>query len=99
MTAPIRRWRAPCWPGRCGTPRFGGPASTAQDMGRTAAVIATAIFALLPVVLAHGALATTDMAGTAGFALAMAAFQWWLARTSWPRTALMALALGFGLVT
>ena len=39
------------------------------------------------------------MAGTAGFALAMAAFQWWFASPSWPRTALLALAVGFGLVT
>ena len=70
-----------------------------QLMGRAAAVIATAIFALLPVVLAHGALATTDMAGTAGFALAMAAFQWWFDAPTWPRTALLALAVGFGLVT
>jgi hypothetical protein len=70
-----------------------------QLMGRTASAIAAAIFALLPVVLAHGALATTDMAGTAGFALAMAAFQWWLGTPTWPRTALLALAVGFGLVT
>jgi hypothetical protein len=69
-----------------------------QLLGRTAAAIAAAIFALLPPVLAHGALATTDMAGTAGFALAMAAFQWWLGTPTWPRTALLALAVGFGLV-
>jgi 4-amino-4-deoxy-L-arabinose transferase-like glycosyltransferase len=70
-----------------------------QLLGRTAAAIAAAIFALLPPVLAHGGLATTDMAGTAGFALAMAAFQWWLGTPTWPRTALLALAVGFGLVT
>jgi 4-amino-4-deoxy-L-arabinose transferase-like glycosyltransferase len=72
---------------------------TVQLMGRVAAVIAAAIFALLPPILAHGGLATTDMAGTAGFALAMAAFQWWYATPNWPRTALLALAVGFGLVT
>jgi len=71
---------------------------TVQLMGRTAAAIAAAIFALLPVVLAHGTFATTDMAGTAGFALAMAAFQWWLTAPTWPRTALLAAAIGFGLV-
>ena len=70
-----------------------------QLLGRTAAAIAAAIFSLLPPVLAHGALATTDMAGTAGFVLAMAAFQWWLGTPTWPRTALLALAAGFGLVT
>jgi hypothetical protein len=72
---------------------------TVQVMGRAAAAIAAAIFALLPQVLAHGALATTDIAGVAGFALAMSAFQWWLASPSWPRTALLALAVGFGLLT
>ncbi|MEK6371944.1 MAG: hypothetical protein AABO58_04545 [Acidobacteriota bacterium] len=70
-----------------------------QLLGPAAAAIAAAIFALLPPVLAHGALATTDMAGTAGFALAMAAFQWWLGTPTWPRTGLLALAVGFGLVT
>jgi 4-amino-4-deoxy-L-arabinose transferase-like glycosyltransferase len=72
---------------------------TVQLMGRTAAAIAAAIFSLLPVVLAHGTFATTDMAGTAGFALAMAAFQWWLTTPTWPRTALLALAVGVGLVS
>jgi 4-amino-4-deoxy-L-arabinose transferase-like glycosyltransferase len=72
---------------------------TVQLMGRVAAVIAAAIFALLPPVLAHGALATTDMAGIAGFALAMAAFQWWLDAPTWRRTAVLALAVGFGLLT
>src|SRR5438876_5221285 len=72
---------------------------TLQLMGRVAAVIAAAIFALLPPMLAHGGLATTDIAGTSGFALAMAAFQWWFASPNWPRTALLALAVGFGLVT
>jgi hypothetical protein len=72
---------------------------TVQLLGRTAAAIAAAIFALLPPVLAHGTLATTDMAGAAGFVLAMAAFQWWLGSPTWPRTALLALAVGFGLVT
>lgn len=71
----------------------------AQLMGRTAAVVAAAIFALLPPVLAHGGLATTDMAGTAGFALAMAACQWWLASPTWTRTLLLAVAVGVGLVT
>jgi len=70
-----------------------------QLMGRAAATIAAAVFALLPPVLAHGTLATTDMAGVAGFAMAMAAFQWWLDAPTWRRTAVLALALGFGLLT
>src|SRR4051794_29589812 len=57
---------------------FGVALWAVQVLGRGAALLAAAIFALLPVTLAHGALATTDMAGAAGFALAMAAFQWWL---------------------
>jgi hypothetical protein len=70
-----------------------------QLVGRTGATIAAAIFALLPPLLAHGGLATTDVAGTAGFALAMAAMQWWLELPNWRRTACFAIAVGFGLLT
>jgi hypothetical protein len=70
-----------------------------QLIGRTGATIAAAIFALLPPLLAHGGLATTDVAGTAGFALALAAMQWWLELPDWRRTACLAIAVGFGLLT
>jgi hypothetical protein len=70
-----------------------------QLIGRRGATLAAAIFALLPALLAHGGLATTDVAGTAGFALAMAAMQWWLESPNWRRTALLAFAVGFGLLT
>ena len=70
-----------------------------QLYGAVAAPIASALFATLPPVLAHGGLATTDMAGAAAFALAMAAVWWWLDRPTWRRTILLGLAIGFGLVT
>jgi hypothetical protein len=67
--------------------------------GRVAAVIAAVMFAMLPPVLAHGGLATTDMAGTAAFPVAMVAVYRWLDSPNWTRTILLGVAIGFGLVT
>ena len=72
---------------------------TAQLFGNTTAMIAAAIFSLQPPVIAHAGLATTDMPLTAAFALAMAAFQWWLSSPTWPRTVLVLLTVGVGLAT
>src|SRR5438105_3706739 len=77
-----------------------GVASWANALiGRVGAVIAAAIFAMLPPVLAHGGLATTDMAGAAAFAIAMFAMHRWLEAPTWPRTLSLAIAIGFGCVT
>jgi len=67
-------------------------------MGPAEAVVATALFSLLPPILAHGGLATTDMACTAAFACAMPAFQRWLDSQTWQRTAVLAVIIGLGLV-
>ncbi len=56
-------------------------------------VLAALIFAMLPVILAHGGLATPDVAGTSAVALALYVFVRWLDRQSWGRT----LALGAGI--
>ena len=68
-------------------------------MGPTEAVIAAALFSFLPPILAHGGLATTDMACTAAFACAMPMFHRWLDSPTWPRTAALAAIVGLGLVT
>jgi 4-amino-4-deoxy-L-arabinose transferase-like glycosyltransferase len=68
-------------------------------MGPTEALIAAALFSLLPPILAHGGVATTDMACTAAFACAMPAFQRWLDSPTWPRTAALAVITGLALVT
>ena len=66
---------------------------TRRLYGHATALIAAGIFSLLPVVLAHSALATTDIALTACFIIAVYAFTLWLSDPNW-RT-----AAGFGLAT
>jgi hypothetical protein len=65
----------------------------------TIGVLAALLFAMLPTTLAHGGLATPDMAGTAAFALAMFAMSHWLRESSWPRTIVLGLAIAFVLLT
>lgn len=67
-------------------------------MGPAEAVIAATLFSLLPPILAHGGLATTDMACTAAFACAMPAFHRWLDSSTWPRTIVLAIVVGLGFV-
>jgi Dolichyl-phosphate-mannose-protein mannosyltransferase len=61
--------------------------------GSLTALIAAGTFSMLPVVLAHSAVATTDVPLTAFFTTAVYAFTLWLATPSW-RT-----AVGFGVAT
>ena len=68
-------------------------------IGPWGGVIAAALFSLLPPILAHGGLATPDMAGTAAFAMAMFALDCWLERPSWQRTCALGIAIAFGLLT
>jgi 4-amino-4-deoxy-L-arabinose transferase-like glycosyltransferase len=67
--------------------------------GTTVAVIVCGVFAMLPPILAHGGLATTDMACTAAFAMAMFVLERWLQEATWPRTFGLAMTLGLGLLT
>jgi hypothetical protein len=67
--------------------------------GRPGGILSAALFALLPPVLAHGGLATTDMAATASFAVAMAVAHHWLERPTWPRTLALAVAVGIGVTS
>ncbi|HEX3109613.1 MAG TPA: glycosyltransferase family 39 protein [Thermoanaerobaculia bacterium] len=62
----------------------------------TVAVIAAAVFSMLPPVLAYAGLATPDIAATGAFAFAMLAYDAWLEQPIWRRTILLAIAVAFG---
>lgn len=64
--------------------------------GAMTGLAAAAAFVLTPPVLAHGGLATTDMAGTAAVALALWVLYRWLASPTWPWTIALGAAIGFG---
>ena len=63
------------------------------------ALLATALFASLPPVLAHAGLATTDMAACATFAVAVVALQRWLDKPGVANAALLGAAIGLGAVS
>ena len=63
--------------------------------GELASCLALALFASLPPLLAHAGLATTDIAGTAGFAVCLLAISYWCDDPSWLRTLLLGIAFGF----
>jgi 4-amino-4-deoxy-L-arabinose transferase-like glycosyltransferase len=67
--------------------------------GAPVAVLATAFFTLLPPVLAHAGLATTDMALTASLPAAILATLLWAQSPTWERTVLMGLACAFSALT
>src|ERR1043166_5127385 len=62
---------------------------------RSVGWIAIAMFLSLPPVLAHAGLATTDLAGVAGFAVALWALMAWCDAPSWTRTILLGAAIAF----
>jgi hypothetical protein len=72
-------------------------ASARKLFGDVVACIALLLFSSLPPVLAHGGLATTDLAAVAGFALAFHALLLWSDEPSWMRTILLGAAIGFGI--
>jgi hypothetical protein len=70
-----------------------------QLYGGGTGLLAAAIFTLQPVILAHSGLATTDIALTALFVIAVYAFTRWLSSPSW-RTALgLGVATGLAIAT
>lgn len=71
----------------------------ADLFGTRIAVLATALFALLPPILAHGAVATTDIPLTASVAAALAVLNRWIRTPDWRHTAALSLAIGAGLLT
>jgi hypothetical protein len=67
--------------------------------GAHVGVVAAVLFALLPPVLAHAGLATTDMAVTAAVAAGAAVLHRWLGVTNWRTTTALAIVFGLGLLT
>ncbi len=67
--------------------------------GNTAALVAAGVFSMLPVVLAHSALATTDIPLTAFFLLAVYAFTCWLSVPNWRTSTAFGIATGLAIST
>jgi dolichyl-phosphate-mannose-protein mannosyltransferase len=63
--------------------------------GNGPACVATLLFTTSPIVLAHAGLATTDMAITAGFTIALITYINWLERPTYLRATTFGIALGF----
>jgi hypothetical protein len=67
---------------------------TRHFFGKAEAVLSTALFTLVPSVLAHAGLATTDIALTATLIAAFFVLAWWSEAPSWTRAAWLGLAVG-----
>ena len=67
--------------------------------GSATALIAAGTFSMLPVVLAHSAVATTDIPLTAFFITAVYAFTRWLSAPSWRTAAGFGVAAGLAIAT
>lgn len=72
---------------------------TRRIAGDAAALVAAAFFAALPPILGHAGLATTDMAAAATTIAALYAFARWLEHPSWPRAALLGVAIAAGMLS
>lgn len=72
---------------------------TRKTFGLPTATLAVGIYSLLPPVLAHSGLATTDMPFTTMFLAALFSFVGWLEQPTWPRTLLFAALLGAAMAT
>jgi 4-amino-4-deoxy-L-arabinose transferase-like glycosyltransferase len=70
-----------------------------RSFGNTVAVLAVALFTLVPTVLAHAGLATTDMGLTAGLTAAFFALLLWAETPTWKYSVLLGLAMAFALLT
>jgi hypothetical protein len=70
-----------------------------RTYGRATALIATAFFTLLPPILGHAGVATTDMAAAAGVTFAIVVLDWWLDAPALRRSIALGAAIGIGLLT
>uniref|UniRef100_Q01VC4 Glycosyl transferase, family 39 n=1 Tax=Solibacter usitatus (strain Ellin6076) TaxID=234267 RepID=Q01VC4_SOLUE len=70
-----------------------------RSFGNTVAVLAVALFTLVPTVLAHAGLATTDMGLTAGLTAAFFALLLWAETPTWKYSVLLGMATAFALLT
>jgi hypothetical protein len=67
--------------------------------GAVAAVVSTALFTLIPTVLAHAGLATTDIAVTATLPAAFFLLVWWAGSPSWKRALPLGAATGLAVLS
>jgi len=67
--------------------------------GASVAVVSTALFTLIPPVLAHGGLATTDMALTATLSAAFFVLAWWAENPRPGRAVLLGIATGLAVLS
>jgi hypothetical protein len=67
--------------------------------GPLTAACSIALFTTLPPILGHGALATTDLACTAGMVLSLLVFLWWLNEPDHARSLTFGLGLGIAFLT
>jgi dolichyl-phosphate-mannose-protein mannosyltransferase len=72
---------------------------TRRYFGPTAAAIATALFTLIPPVLAHAGLATTDMALTACLSLAFFMLLRWAEQPDWSRAVIAGFCCGLAVLS
>jgi 4-amino-4-deoxy-L-arabinose transferase-like glycosyltransferase len=68
-----------------------------RQIGAAGALLTAFFFTTQPTILGHSGLATVDIAGTAGFAVALVAFSLWLARPTWRNVLIVGLAYGFSI--
>jgi hypothetical protein len=72
---------------------------TRMLFGRVAGLFAVILFTTLPPVLGHSGLATTDMAGAAGFFAALFCFVVWLERGGVTQSSILGVAVGLALTS
>ncbi|MGD0775406.1 MAG: glycosyltransferase family 39 protein [Candidatus Solibacter sp.] len=70
-----------------------------RHFGSAAAVLATGLFTLVPTVLAHGGMATTDMPLTACLSAAFFALLLWAEEPTWPHSLLLGAATALAVVS
>jgi len=70
-----------------------------QTSNRPVPLLAVALFSVIPPVLGHAGLATTDMAATAGVVSSVACWCYWLGKPSLWRSLLLGVILGLSFLT
>jgi hypothetical protein len=67
--------------------------------GKWAASLSLLLFSMVPSILAHGSLATNDMAGAAGLCLALYWFTLWIEKPTWWAAARLGIATGLAVAS
>ena len=69
-----------------------------RELGEPAALLTAVFFTTQPAILGHSGLATVDIAGIAGLAVALLAFSYWLARPTMRGAILLGVAYGLAIL-